>query len=173
MIISIDPGLNHVGCALWGDKGSLLFASLVRNPDSRDKKKPRPEIWNAAASAVVRRISGLAVIGADLHSSIGIVVEIPVVRQRGSGKGDPNDLIDVAGVAAACVSQLKATIGAYVAWAPRPEEWKGQLPKEVSEARVGEKLTNAELQVIEPPPPGLMHNVIDAIHLGLVHFKRA
>lgn len=173
MIVSIDPGLNHVAIALWGDRGGLLHASLVRNPDARDKKKPRPEIWDAAASAVVRKLSTIARFNAELHSSVGIVVEVPKVRQRGSGKGDPNDLIDVAGVAAACVTKIKSTFGAYTAWAPLPEEWKGQLPKEVSEQRVGEKLSTAELQTIETPPPGLMHNVIDAIHLGLVHFRRA
>jgi hypothetical protein len=173
VIISIDPGLNNVGVALWGEQGALVYAGLVRNPTARDKKLPRPEVWSAAASAVVRKIATLAVMTASLHDPIGIVVEIPKVRQRGSGKGDPNDLIDVAGVAAACVASFKVAIGAYTAWAPYPEEWKGQLPKAVSELRVSEKLSELELQAIEAPPPGLMHNVIDAIHLGLVHFKRA
>lgn len=115
----------------------------------------------------------MPVVSADLHNPIGIVVEIPKIRQRGSGKGDPNDLIDVAGVAAMCVANLKNSIGAFVAWAPLPEEWKGQLPKEISLSRVQEKLSKAEKDTVEETPPGLMHNVIDAIHLGLVHFKRA
>ena len=172
MIISIDPGLNHVAVALWSDRGTLLHASLVRNPDTRNKKLPRPERWAIMASAVVRKISSMPTVAYDPHQSLGLVVEIPKVRQRGSGKGDPNDLIDVAGVAAAIVAAFKATAGAFVAWAPLPEEWKGQLPKEVSLARVQEKLTSAEKATVEDPPPGLYHNVIDAIHLGIVHFKR-
>lgn len=172
MLVSIDPGLNHVAFAAWSDAGTLLEAGLARNPSARNKALQRPEIWSAAASAVVRRVMAIETAGLDPQGTIAIVVEIPTIRQRGSGKGDPNDLIDVAGVAASCVQCFKSTAGAWCAWAPLPEQWKGQLPKEVSANRALGKLTEAEKLRIEKVNPGLLHNVYDAIHLGLVHFKR-
>lgn len=173
MIISIDPGLNHNAYALWDEKKKLNYAALVANPLARNKKLTRPEVWSAAASALVKDVSLLALFSADLYVSLGIVIELPKVRQRGSGKGDPNDLIDVAGVASAIVVNFKITMGAHVLWSPYPEEWKGQLPKEISSQRVDEKLSVEEKTKIKMPVAGLMHNVTDSIHLGLVHLKRA
>jgi hypothetical protein len=172
MLVSIDPGLNHVAFACWTPEGKLIAAGLVKNPSARDKTLARPEIWMAAASALVRKVMGYPMIGSDPMETIGVMVEIPEVHQRGSGKGDPNDLIDVAGVAACCVAALKAVGGALCKWAPKPKEWKGQLPKEISSARVLEKLTPDESSRIEPCNPGLLHNIHDAIHMGLVFFKR-
>lgn len=171
MIIAVDPGLNHCGLAAFSLAGELQKATLVRNPSAKEKKLPRPEVWSSGGSAVVRKISSLAIF-VDHLDPVSLVIEIPVVRQRGSGKGDPNDLIDVAGVAAAFVQAAKNAFGARVVWAPKPEEWKGQLPKAVTEMRVKEKLKPEELARIEDPGPGLLHNVYDAIHLGLVHLKR-
>lgn len=172
MLISVDPGLNHCAVALWTEEGELARALLIRNPSAKDKKLPRPEIWSAGGSAVVRKISSFSYLVAHLDP-IKIAIEIPVVRQRGSGKGDPNDLIDVAGVAASFVQAAKNGLGAVVVWAPKPEEWKGQLPKAVTQERVEAKLSDVEKTRIENPGPGLMHNIYDAIHLGLVHLKRA
>lgn len=169
MIISIDPGLNHCGFAVWSSHKNMIFAGLSKNPSI--KTIARPERWCAGAGALVRKVMGLPEI-TDFTQSLAIVIEIPVVRQRGSGKGDPNDLIDVAGVAAACVQAFKNTIGTHVAWAPKPEEWKGQAPKSVTELRVKEKLSDTERKLIEPVNPGVIHNVYDAIHLGLVFLKR-
>lgn len=172
MLISIDPGLNNVAYALWREK-QLVSAGLVKNPYSRDKKLQRPEIWYAAASALVRKVAGLQVMEVDIHEPLEIIMELPKVRQRGSGKGDPNDLIDVAGVAACVIGQFKTSIGAFVAWSPSPEDWKGQLPKEISAQRVTAALSETETQAIEMTVAGLMHNVMDAIHLGLVYLKRS
>lgn len=174
MLVSIDPGLNHCGFAVWSPKRKeLVNAGLARNTLAHDKKQPRPEVWAGMASAVVRRIMATPEDLIESYDSASIVIEVPVVRQRGSGKGDPNDLIDIAGVVSACVLQIKASIGGHVVWAPKPEEWKGQLPKAITESRVREKLSETESGRIEKVNPGLIHNVFDSIHLGLVYLKRA
>lgn len=97
-----------------------------------------------------------------------LVCEIPQVYARDRSKGDPNDLIDLAGVVGACTQEALT-----VEWSPVPRDWKGQIPKHVTQARVLDALGAEELAAIdETIPASLLHNVYDAIHLGLVYLRR-
>jgi hypothetical protein len=51
--------------------------------------------------------------------------------------------------------------------APYPVQWKGSVDKEVHNDRVLKRLTPAEREVIPKLPKSKLHNVIDAIGLGL------
>lgn len=50
---------------------------------------------------------------------------------------------------------------------PTPVQWKGSVPKEIHNARVLARLSDAELRAIPKLPKSKLHNVIDAIGLGL------
>lgn len=96
-----------------------------------------------------------------------LAVELPQIYARSKSKGDPNDLIAVAGV-----------VGALDALAPHhttvylPSEWKGQVPKSVMTTRTTSKLEKTELErIITPRRASLMHNVWDAIGIGIHHLK--
>lgn len=179
MLITVDPGKNHCAFAVWKnagrDLGELIYAGLARNPLAHKKPGsiPNPEIWSACASELVRRVNKLPESESDLSGSLSIVCEIPVIRQRGSSDADPNDLLDLAGVVGALVTGFKLSRGAVCVWAPKPEEWKGQLPKSVTKTRVDTWLSPVEKARMEKVPVGLQHNILDAIHLGLVYFKRS
>lgn len=154
---SIDPGLNHTAWAVWDD-GRLSAAGLTRIDWSRYPGMERAEKW---------RLMGLAV-GKVIPPDGFLVCEIPQVYTRERSKGDPNDLIDLAGVVGAITQHSTS-----VEWSPVPRDWKGQIPKNVTELRVKSALGPDELAVIDPRiPASLLHNTYDAIHLGLVYLRR-
>lgn len=91
-----------------------------------------------------------------------VVVECPVVYPRGAGKGeDPNDLIQVALSAGACMAACMHSVTVT------PGEWKGQVPKNIHHRRIEPQLTEAMRRDINSVPAILRHNVLDAIALGL------
>jgi len=97
-----------------------------------------------------------------------LVIEIPQVYVRARSKGDPNDLIMLAGLVGAFVYCFGNASKLY-----RPAEWKGQVTKEITEQRARKRLSPDELSRIElPSAKGLHHNVWDAVGLGLHHLGR-
>lgn len=90
----------------------------------------------------------------------------------------PRDLPNAADLIAVAHS------GAYVAGALRPVvlhyptalEWKGSVPKRIHHDRLAAKLTPAERAVVAEVavrvPAGLLHNVWDAVGLGLWGLRR-
>jgi hypothetical protein len=99
-----------------------------------------------------------------------LVVEIPEVYP-GTHEEDPNDLIKVAVCAGRWIEVMKesaARSGVSLTVAdPHPRQWKGQVPKRIHNARVLEKLKPAELALVPKLAKTRLHNVIDAIGLGL------
>jgi len=158
-IASIDPGKNACGVAVWYPN-ILIWAGYVKNPFSKIGKE-RAEKWGDMG----RTVTGI--LGRWKDYGISLVLEIPQVY-TGPQDEDRNDLLDLAGVQGAIVGASRFP----VEWSPVPREWKGQLPKEVSEKRVDAKLTPVEKQRIEWPAKSYCHNVYDALHLGLVHLER-
>src|SRR5260221_1515651 len=159
-IVSIDPGLKKVAYAVWSEDGTLLSAGLVI--EDYDPGMERAEKWRKIAD-YVDLVTGLSNIG-DSY----LVIEIPQIYS-GNRDNDPNDLIDLAGVVGAIVGKI---VCGSVEWSPTPREWKGQLPKEISQKRVEERLSLEEKALIEWPIKSLRHNVYDALHLGLTYLER-
>ena len=155
MLASVDPGVRHSAVALW-DNGELRTAYLI---DLGDKPRERAQGWRKMAQLVRESLP---------TGDHELVLEIPQVYREAANKGrNPNDLIDLAGVQGAI-----AGLCGPVVWSPLPRQWKGTAPKRVSEMRVDAKLSDAEKARVRWPIASLKHNVIDAIHLGLVYLKR-
>lgn len=94
-----------------------------------------------------------------------LVAECPVVYPRGSGKGeDPNDLIQVALSAGACMAACPQSVTVS------PGEWKGQVPKEIHHRRIEPRLTERMRTNINAVRGVMRHNVLDAVALGLWWF---
>lgn len=160
-LVSVDPGLRHAGVAAF-EKGALVYAALIKNTE---RKARGPQAWWAMAEevATTRHAGSPIFLIPDVY-----VVEVPQVYRFGKSKGDPDDLIQLAGVGGAIGARLQAleAHGYY------PRQWKGQVPKDVMAARIESYLNAAELSAIAKCAPSLRHNVLDAIGIGLYHLGR-
>lgn len=92
-----------------------------------------------------------------------LLIELPFVYP-GARDEDPNDLIQVAR-AVGQWEQSTAGCGRIVHVYPRT--WKGQVPKKIHTARTLAKLTSSERGVLPELPASKLHNVLDAVGLGL------
>lgn len=151
-LVSCDPGVNHVGLAVWaplhGDRTwGLARAVLVEVSEPRD-----------AADAAIDLVGG----------PFDAAVEVPQVYVAGRAKGSGNDLVRLALFAGAVLGAGAKGSRWYL-----PAQWKGQLPKEVSVARTRGALLRGELDHVELPSgrrgvrAALAHNVWDAVGIGL------
>lgn len=90
------------------------------------------------------------------------VVELPIYHTEGKSKVPPSSLITLgfsAGRLVPCQSLEVETI-----W---PVTWKGSLPDEILYARIMSVLTEKEKALIPKLGQSLLHNVLDAIGIGL------
>lgn len=101
---------------------------------------------------------------------VALVVEWPQIYVRGRSKGDPNDLLPLAGVAMALAGRLDVEVRSY-----RPAQWIGQCAK----AEHGDPLASPrgqliwrELDAAERAAVRLSHDALDATGLGLASLGR-
>lgn len=125
-LLALDPGLRCVGVALFKD-GVLVRAAALRGPATGRG----PAVWSTYATLVYEWVGGLVPVAA-LAGPTTLVVEMMQVRVK--GKGDPADLIELAGVTGAVVGRLAADC--WRAEGFTPEEYKGQTPRDIYGARV-------------------------------------
>ena len=152
-LVSLDPGLRGCGVAWWHANGSLAHVAYLRNPV---KKGDGPAAWMGYDSVVLY----------DNRPDY-FISEVPQVYRAGASKGDPDDLIQLAGVVGVFAQAFRATTHLGV----KPREWKGQVPKDVHHARLVKTLTPEELAMVEASaPPSLRHNVLDAVGIGRYWF---
>ena len=100
------------------------------------------------------------------------VIEHPMIYPGGRNRGDPNDIVKLAVKAGEIAGCLKCS-GASVRYV-KPYEWKGQTPKHISAARTRGKLSDAERGILAAVDcaPGKMHNILDAVGIGLFALGR-
>jgi hypothetical protein len=151
-LVSVDPGNDGCGVALWSVSGELLRAGYA----APRRRLPEPAArWMEVAHAVIGY--------AGVLNPEDVAIEVPQVYP--DDPVPPNDLITlamVAGVVLGHLSPLRAT--RYL-----PREWKGQVPKKVQHERLRAHLKSAELGRLDLPAPSLQHNVWDAIGIGMHH----
>jgi hypothetical protein len=142
-ILAIDPGKKAAGVALFTG-GHLKACTLARaaSPLGVAREVAR---WASTRTALPR-----------------LVIENQQVY-RGV-KQDPNDLLPLAQCVGACAALIS-----HVAFDnPLPRVWKGTVKKEIMLMRIQERLTPVErLLLIDAAPKSLLHNVIDAVGIGL------
>ena len=160
MIVSIDPGVQETGVAIWYREGGLASAYLTRLRGSYAVP------WAGMAYEVAKVLQGVEV--------DAVAIERPQVYVHSRAKGDPNDLITLAMMAGGIVGAMRATRAALLVVEYKPAEWKGQVPKDVMTKRIKRSLTEEEQpRVLLPKAGSLAHNVWDAVGIGLHHLRAA
>jgi len=158
MLISVDPGVNCAGVAIFED-GELSSAWLSEG-----------ESWIATAQAVWNDLEcnyPLEILG-----GMSLAIEVMQVYRQHLLKGDPNDLIDVSLMAGALVG-IASCKSCNETTAYRPRQWKGQVPKKVMTKRIEEKLSPDELARVQLPKDKKKQlDVWDAIGIGLYHLRK-
>ena len=158
--LALDPGLRGCGVAVFSDEGVLVECEYVRSGSKADDLEGAMAMAEAVEDAFTLPYKHLA-------------VEWPQVYAGSKQKGDANDLINLAAVVASvCTRYGTSIITRY-----KPRDWKGQVPKEVIQARilgapgVVGRLSAEEVAVFKDCdcPKSLRHNVLDSIGIGL-HF---
>ena len=159
-VVSIDPGKHAVAYALWGHHGDRLEGGGVLRSDS--------DVFSDSVSFLRRRAEAMGTVRRGL--AMVAVVELMTAWPR-DRRSQPQDLIAVATVGAA-VGAVWARRLVFV----RPDQWKGQVPKTVTQHRVRDALNAREravLQgVLDRVPRGQWHDIYDAVGIGLHHQGR-
>ena len=99
-----------------------------------------------------------------LEFAARVVIELPQIYP--SHPVPPNDIITLAFLAGRYAGAAMPGVEVSTVF---PHQWKGNLPKDVCAARVRAKLSLAERAIVDAcdAPKGQMHNVLDAIGIGL------
>lgn len=160
VVLAVDPGIRGCGVALFVEE-KLVACAYVANSCRTGA------LAREAAAMAVKISEWVEAFEADNHY-LRVVVEWPQVYQGGKQKGDPADLLPLAGIGAA-LGVLCPSIRTVL-----PREWKGQVPKDVMGRRILSKLTPEETGIVDACAviKSLKHNVVDAVGLGLFDADR-
>ena len=167
-LIAIDPGVHNMAIAVFGDNGVLLDA--WNETDTRSAFEgllnETLERWGSPSVRLFGRLNS------HLRLETNRVVgERQVVYPGAKGlKTNPNDLLDLAMCAGAFFSAICVDMQAQLT-VVEPAEWKAQVPKDITKRRILELLSHSEPLSIKKG--GEMHNVYDAIGIGLFALGRA
>ncbi len=152
-LIAVDPGLRACGVAVFDD-GKLSDAMLLENAYPGDE---RTRLWTGMYDAFQRRFPE------GVYFFDDIVVEKPQIYDRSPNK---NNLVDLSIIAGAAALALYGRNGYGIVdyW---PHEWKGNVDKKVMTERIRGWMSLDELAVLPTLPKAKIHNVIDAVGLGI------
>lgn len=124
LLITIDPGLRACGVAVFRD-GSLVWAAAVRGP--REGRGPR--LWRSLGTNVEAVLPGCEE-GPGPSALWHVVIE--TMKVYVNGPGDPDDLLELAGIGGAISAAVPAwwTLEGVLA-----RDWSGQVPSAIRRER--------------------------------------
>jgi hypothetical protein len=169
-MVSVDPGLEGCGVAAW--EGGRLVRAEYQRAFRNSVDVAGMHDWEIAAERVRLSFSGPRV--------TALVLERPQVYARRLST-DPADLITLALLDGALAAGFRTEREDLQVTTYLPSEHKGQIkkPKGARDAndyiirnRALARLTDEEQLGIVQCAPGLMHNVWDAVWIGLHHLGR-
>jgi hypothetical protein len=143
VLATIDSG-SKAGAAVW-DTGELVFCRLVKEVQIQEWQS-----WIANYCLQNDR---------EVYRT---VVELPIYHTEGKSKVPPSSLIQLGFSAGRLVPAQSLEVETI--W---PVTWKGSLPDEILYARIMSALTESEKALIPKLGQSLLHNVLDAIGIGL------
>jgi RNase H-fold protein (predicted Holliday junction resolvase) len=154
MILAVDPSSLSAGLAVFTEvRGLLSYAQVVA---------PKP----GGPQNVAKAIEEIA----RNYDITELAIEEPMeFRSKKGRKVKVDNLLLLARAVGATVARINVRTCYY-----RPTEWKGQLPKRVTEKRIRAILSDNEMSKIKMPRGQKKRgDVFDAIGIGLFHIGRA
>lgn len=164
MLLTIDPGIRGAGAAIYRlDSGELVSAAYCKSPLKTGNQAAE---CRAVAMAVCQWVDEAGY--SDEHIT-QIAVEWPRMLPPGQQRGDQNDLPALAAVSTAVTIAFPAVEVKSL----YPRDWKGTVAPDVMTMRISNRLSEHEATRVQwhgkarDPRCGVMHNVFDAIGIGL------
>lgn len=150
-MISFDPGKNRLAWAQWYDLVLVNAGCFTSN------RKSTQEATSDLCAQVRDRFP----------STQEHVVELPRIYPNGKTP-NPESLVPLILV---CGGLNGPQTTFY-----RPADWKGQLPKKVTQGRIDRALLGEELDALQAAlarhKKALAHDIYDAVGVGLHHLNR-
>lgn len=169
-VLAVDPGIRYPAAALFVD-GVLVSASRVKLKTAW-AKLPVAERVLTVAREIRTWYGGKITVN---PTKVDYVFEWPQVYTRLKSKGDPNDLMPLAGVGMCLAGLLYDQIHELGMHSYKPRDWAGNTPK----ATTGDPLASvrgqriwARLSEAERATVTLSHDCLDAIGIGLKFLGR-
>lgn len=164
-LFAVDPSVRSAGCAAFLDGRLIAAWRIVREIELGEAPGQR---WYGIARVIVASVHQRLPFVTSLDE---LVFELPQIYTAVKSKGDPNDLIGLAGVSgtvAGIMAPRKIT-------SPTPAQWAGQVKKATKGSakdspralRILSRLDAAESALVPN-----QHDAIDAIGLGLFALGR-
>lgn len=167
MLLAIDPGMNSPGVALFaphpaGEPFPVLVAASRVSIPGHLAQCDAGQRWFYVAQHICRWFAGHQV----PYDNMIVAFEKPQWYQRTKSKGDPNDLVGVAGVAAAVCGLMQPS----KIISPEPAVWIGQLPKvcQVCKGRAKKQCRECRGSAWETPRGRYIRRRLSEIELALV-----
>lgn len=158
MLLAVDPSVRSPGAALFENKRLIACTRLVLE---RDESASQGQHWMDVAQTLRRwaRAQHLGPIDE-------LVFERPQIYTWAKSKGDPNDLIGLAGVGSALAGLLTPSL----ITTPKPDEWAGQVSKvcPVCKGKAKRKCKTCEGSAFRTPRGQRIMSRLDAAERALV-----
>jgi len=157
-VLAFDPSTRSTGWSWWC-RGSLQEAGAVRGKNTQDMLRKLKQ--DPALASVVNFC-----VDVDL-----MVIERPKIYDPTRSKASANKIAQVMLIAGACTMAA----GYVKLLMPFPEDWKGSVPKHVTERRAKKKLEKQwpRIQtILDDQLKTSRDDVADAIALGLWAHER-
>ena len=154
--VGVDPGTRLCGVA-WECNDSRFArrgAYVVRSKE--------PSLESRALDMATQIADGLPVWQGERPPAVGCV-EFPRFYGTAKSEGDPNDLIDLAGVAGVVLGTLSARL-LLVPAMPYPRTWKGSTPKKIHHERLARDFPHW-IKLERDTPKSMQNHVWDACGL--------
>ncbi len=189
LLLCIDPGLRVCGVALFeisffpdgrlnttASSGGRLYKAWAAKAPGKERGAVA---WRAMASQIYKDVCNR--VEMPMHLDAGqylrsgaishLLIEEPQVYQGAKAKGDPDDLIQLAGVCGSIEGRFSNVSNVQ---SMKPAEWKKQVDGDVMTSRILARLLPEELARIEKSPraKNVDHNAVDACGLGLRFLNR-
>lgn len=164
-LLAIDPSIRSSGVALF--EGGCLRASNVIKLSTRGD----------AGARCMRMANEILIWTAshELECPRTLVLEWPQIYRSVKSKGDPNDLIGLAGVSMAVAGLLHYSLMSndekvLEIKTFKPSEWIGQTPKSARVERLRGRFSEKELHIFNSTRSS--HDAVDAMGIGMFSLGR-
>lgn len=147
MLVSIDPGKHQMWWAHWNEGGRLEKCGRLK----------------------VRSAHQVAQWFGHHYPQVVLAIEKPMIKRGGRfGQARPGDIIDLAVAVGWAQAAPWIEVVEYL-----PSTWKGNLSKVICNNRTENALSRTERAVVASAkvPQSLLHNLYDAVGIGLFHLK--